>query len=201
MDLPAKNGQAALEVIHNGLENANGGSPSPIFKVLFQVEGDCRHEHDLMCTGLAQYAYFSQTVELGQTTEHGLHRTLSQVFHSFAPFTVLSGVGPQVLFIIDCSGDFFAFGIRHTLGFHGTGLAVPRCRPIAFQYATVPVGSESLEGQGPVHRATVFVLFPVVWKTVYLGFVFPENGYPSGDLPLFEKIVVGAIEITCVSYG
>ena len=109
MDLPEKNGQAALEGIYNRLENAKGRFPSPFLKVFFQVEGDCGHEHDLMCTGLAQYAYFSQTVELGQTTEHGLHRTLPKVFHSFAPFTVLSGVGPQVLFVIDCSGDFFAF--------------------------------------------------------------------------------------------
>ncbi len=154
-----------------------------------------------MCAGLAQYSYFSQTVELCQTTEHGLHRTLPQVFHSFTPFAVLSGVGPQVLFVIDCSGDFFAFGIRHAFGFHRTGLAVLRCRPIAFQYTTASVGAEPLERYWPVHLAIVFVLFLVVWKTVYLGFVFPENGYPPCNLPLFEKIVVRPIGITCVSYG
>ena len=94
LDLLIKSGQAALNYIHNGPQNTYGGFPSPFLQVFFQVEGDRRHEHDLMSTGLAQYAYFSQTVELGQTTEHGLHRTLPKVFHSFAPFAVLSGVGP-----------------------------------------------------------------------------------------------------------
>jgi len=168
-------------------KNAEGGFPSPFLKVLFQVEGNCGHEHDLVCTGLAQYAYFSQTVELGQITEHGLHCTLSKLFHPFAPFTVLSGVGPQILFIIDCSGNFFAFCIRHTSGFHGADLAILRCCPVSFQYTSVPVGIESFEGQGPVHRATVFILFLVVGKTFYLGFVFPENGYPSGNLPASAK--------------
>src|SRR5680860_1390724 len=111
---------------------------------------------------------------------------------------MLSAVGPQILFVIDRSDYFFAFCIWHTLGFHGAGLAILRCCPVIFQYATVPVGTESLEGQGPVHLATIFVLFLVVGKTFYLGFVFPENGYPSGNLSLFEEIVVGAIGITCV---
>jgi hypothetical protein len=164
----------------------------------FQVEGNCGHEHYFMRTGLAEYTYFSQTVELGQATEYRLHCTLPKLFHPFALFTVLSAVSPQILLVIDRSGDFFGFCIWRTLGFHETGLAVLRCRPIAFQYATVPVGTESLEGQGPVHRATVFVLFLVVGKTFYLRFIFPENGYPSGNFPLFEKIVVGAIGITCV---
>ena len=151
-----------------------------------------------MCSGLAQYAYFSQAVELGQAAEYGLHGTLSQVFHSFAPFAVLSGVGPHVRFVVYRSGDTFAFLFWRTLGFHGAGLAVPRCRPIVFQYATVLVGAEPFEGQGSVHRATVLVLFLVVWKTVYLGFVFTEDGNPPGDLPLFQKIVVGAVGIPCV---
>ncbi len=147
-----------------------------------------------MCTGLAEYTYFSQAVELGQATEHGLHRTLSKLFHPLAPITVLSGVGPQILFVIDRFGDSFTFCIRHTLGFHVAGLAVPRCRPVSFQYATVPVRMEPLEGQGPVHRASIFVPFPVVGKAFYFRFVSPEDGYPSGNLPLFEKIVVGPLE-------
>ena len=174
-----------MECVHKGLENANGGFPSPFLKVFFQVEGDRGHEHDLMCTGLAEYAYFSQTVELGQAAEYRLHRTLPQLFHPFAPVTVLSGVGPQVLLVIDRSDYLFAFCIRHTLGFHGTGLAILRCRPVVFQYVPVLVGIECLEGQGPVHRASIFVPFPVVGKTFYFRFIFPENRYPSCNLPLF----------------
>ena len=63
-----------------------------------------------MSTGHAQYAYFYQAVELGQTTEYGLDRTLSQLFHLLAPFAMLSGVGPQILFVIDRSVVFFGFG-------------------------------------------------------------------------------------------
>jgi hypothetical protein len=138
------------------------------------------------------------TVALGQAAVHGLHRTLPESFHLFSPFAVLSGVGPHVRFVVYRSGDTFAFLFWRTLGFHGAGLAVPRCRPIVFQYATVLVGAEPLEGQGSVHRATVLVLFLVVGKTFYLRFVFPEDGYPPGDLPLFQKIVFGAVGIPCV---
>jgi|TARA_R110002051_G_scaffold230442_1_gene292478 hypothetical protein len=57
--LLTENGLAALEIILDGPGNANGGSPFPFRKVLFQVVGNCGHEQYLMCAGLALSAYFS----------------------------------------------------------------------------------------------------------------------------------------------
>lgn len=70
--------------------------------------------------------------------------------------------------------------------------------PVVFQYAPAPVGTECLEGLGSVRLASIFALFLIIGKALYVRFVLPENGYPSGNLPLFEKMVVGANGTTCV---